>query len=60
MAEKMTGSDIVLVVCSEAWQRRYQLREEPGVGAGVTFEGGMLSRRIPNGIEVAFVGTRAW
>jgi hypothetical protein len=46
MTEKMTGTDIVLVVCSKAWYERYHLNENPGVGAGATFEGGMLSRRV--------------
>jgi hypothetical protein len=46
MTEKMTGTDVVLVVCSEAYYRRYHVEEKPGVGTGATFEGGMLSRRV--------------
>ncbi len=46
MAEKMTGTDVVLVVCSEPYYRRYHLEEKPGVGQGATFESGMLSRRV--------------
>jgi len=46
MTEKMTGTDIVLAVCSEPYYKRYHLVEEPGVGKGATFEGGMLGRRV--------------
>ena len=46
MTEKMTGTDVVLVVCSEPYYKRYHLEEQPGVGKGATFEGGMLSRRV--------------
>jgi hypothetical protein len=46
MTEKMVGTDVVLVVCSEAYYRRYHLEEQPGIGKGATFEGGMLNRRV--------------
>jgi hypothetical protein len=46
MTEKMTGTDIVLAVCSEPYYKRYHLDESPGVGKGATFEGGMLGRRV--------------
>ncbi len=46
MTEKMTGTDVVLVVCSEPYYRRYHLEEKPGIGKGASFEGGMLSRRV--------------
>jgi len=46
MAAKMTTSDVVLVVCSRAYDERFLLLERRGVGKGVTFESGMLSRRV--------------
>lgn len=46
MTEKMTGTDVVLAVCSEPYYKRYHLEEQPGVGKGATFEGGMLGRRV--------------
>jgi hypothetical protein len=46
MNQKMTGTDIVLVICSEPYYRRYHLEEKNGLGKGVTFESGMLSRRV--------------
>lgn len=45
MAEMMTQR-IVLVTCSEAYNRRYHLQEEPGVGLGATFESGLLVQRV--------------
>ncbi|MDB5071479.1 MAG: hypothetical protein JWM87_2590 [Candidatus Eremiobacteraeota bacterium] len=42
----MSGTDIVLVVCSEPYYRRYHLEEQPGIGQGATFESGMLNRRV--------------
>ncbi len=44
MAEMMTER-IVLVVCSELYNRRYHLRDSPGVGLGATFESGLLVQR---------------
>ncbi|MGA3037440.1 MAG: toll/interleukin-1 receptor domain-containing protein [Vulcanimicrobiaceae bacterium] len=46
MTEKMTGIDVVLVVCSQDYHKRYHLEQEDGIGKGVSFEGGMLGRRV--------------
>jgi len=46
MTEKMTGVEIVLVVCSQDYYKRYHLEQEGGIGKGASFEGGMLGRRV--------------
>jgi hypothetical protein len=46
MAEKMTTTEVVLVVCSEAYYKRYHRNEPRGVGQGATFESRLLNRRV--------------
>lgn len=41
-------SKFVLVVCSEIYKRRYEKRETPGAGVGVTWEGHNITQELYN------------
>lgn len=42
MAEGIETAKYVLSICTETYSRRTRRREEPGVGKGVQFEGGLI------------------
>jgi len=46
MATNASDNDFILIVASEAYLRRFRLEEQAGVGQGVSFESGMLARRV--------------
>lgn len=39
-------ADYVIVVCTEKYGRRYEGTEEPGVGAGVKWEGAIITQQV--------------
>ncbi|MDJ0596291.1 MAG: TIR domain-containing protein [Pleurocapsa sp. MO_226.B13] len=46
MSNQVDESDFVLVICTEQYQRRFQGKEEPGKGKGVTWEGAIINQVI--------------
>jgi SEFIR domain len=46
MLNEVEAADLVLVVCSEIYDRRFRGREEPGKGKGVTWEGGVVIQEL--------------
>jgi SEFIR domain len=46
MLNEVEAADLVLVVCSETYDRRFRGREEPGKGKGVTWEGGVVIQEL--------------
>lgn len=46
MSNQIDKSDFVLVVCTEQYKRRFQGKEEPGKGKGVTWEGAIINQVI--------------
>lgn len=46
MQNKVAESTFVLVVCTEQYNRRFQGREEPGKGKGVTWEGAIITQEL--------------
>jgi hypothetical protein len=46
MSDQIEESDFVLVVCTEQYKRRFQGKEEPGKGKGVTWEGAIINQVI--------------
>ena len=48
MDEQLRTADLVLVVCTPAYRRRLEGREEPGVGHGAAWEGTLIYQHIYN------------
>lgn len=46
MRNQVEQADFVLLVCTEQYQRRFQGKEQPGKGKGVTWEGAIISQLI--------------
>lgn len=46
MAAQVHEVDFVLMVCTETYRRRVEGREPPGRGAGVTWEGALITQEI--------------
>ncbi|MGL5832779.1 MAG: SEFIR domain-containing protein [Waterburya sp.] len=46
MLDRLEWADFVLVVCTEAYNRRFRGQEEPGKGKGVTWEGAVISQEL--------------
>lgn len=49
MARQIDDADKVIAVCTETWRRRYDRDEDPGVGAGVTWEAVHIRQQILSG-----------
>lgn len=49
MINQIEGAAFVLVVCTEAYARRFLGREVPGVGLGVTWEGTIIAEELYRG-----------
>lgn len=46
MVGQIDRADVVLVICTQTYRRRFDGKEKPGVGLGTTFEGGLIYREI--------------
>jgi tetratricopeptide (TPR) repeat protein len=46
MLDKLDAADAVLVVCSEAYYRRFRGHEQPGKGRGADWEGALITQEI--------------
>ena len=46
MDESIARADFVLMICTEAYNKRCRLLEQPGVGKGASFEAGLLAQRV--------------
>ncbi len=46
MLDQLDAADSVLVVCTEAYYRRFRGHEEPGKGKGVDWEGALITQEI--------------
>jgi SEFIR domain len=46
MHQKIEWADYVLVVCTEAYKRRFEGNEEPGEGLGVSWEGTIIMQEL--------------
>jgi tetratricopeptide (TPR) repeat protein len=46
--DQIETAKFVLVVCTEAYLRRFRGKEEPGKGRGVTFEGSIITQELYN------------
>ncbi|MBD2166410.1 TIR and AAA domain-containing protein [Calothrix membranacea FACHB-236] len=46
MMNQLEWADLVVVVCTEQYDRRFRGREEPGIGRGVTWEGAIISQEL--------------
>ena len=46
MLDQIDASEWVLVVCTEAYYRRFRGHDEPGVGKGATFEGLIITQEL--------------
>lgn len=46
MEEQAERADYVLVVCTEAYLRRFRGEEDPGIGLGATWEGGIITQEM--------------
>ncbi len=44
--DRVEGSEFVLVVCTDAYERRFRGREEPGKGLGATWEGFVITQEL--------------
>ena len=57
MLRQIRDSEFVLVVCSEAYRRRVEGDEEPGVGRGATWEGAFITQELydTNSSTVKFI-----
>ena len=48
MEKRIEWAEIVLVVCTETYKRRFRGDEEPGTGKGVTWEGTIIRQELYN------------
>jgi GUN4-like/SEFIR domain len=48
MQEKLEWAEFVIVVCTETYKRRFEGREEPGKGLGVSWEGTIIRQNLYN------------
>ncbi len=46
MEDQIEESDIVLIICTPKYLRRFRKKEEPGIGKGVAFEGAIITQGI--------------
>jgi Protein kinase domain/TIR domain len=46
MVNQVRGADYVLVVCTEAYTRRFEGAETPGTGKGVKWEGAIITQEL--------------
>jgi len=46
MIDQIAAADFVLVVCTETYRRRFEKKELPGKGKGVSWEGALISAEI--------------
>ncbi|GEP93666.1 SEFIR domain-containing protein [Chitinophaga terrae (ex Kim and Jung 2007)] len=46
MEDMIEESDIVLLLCTPLYLKRFRKKEEPGKGAGVTFEGAIITQDL--------------
>lgn len=46
MTVQVEQADVVLLVCTETFKRRFEGNEKPGVGRGADFEGLLTSQRL--------------
>lgn len=46
MDDKISSADFVLVVCSKSYKKRFERKEDPGIGRGATWEGGIIEREL--------------
>jgi hypothetical protein len=44
MREQIEASDFIVLVCTEIYRRRFERREQPGIGRGTTWEGMLASQ----------------
>jgi len=51
MERQVADAHWVLLVCTETYRRRFDQREEPGQGRGVTWEGRLLRGELYSGAE---------
>jgi len=49
MRAQVQGADFVVLVCTASYRRRFEGREEPGVGRGVTYEGLLATQLLYEG-----------
>jgi hypothetical protein len=55
MLQQIQSADFVLVVCTETYKRRAEKREQPGLGRGATWEGGIITLEL---YEASFQNTK--
>ncbi len=48
MQERLEWAEFVLIVCTETYKRRFEGREEPGRGLGVSWEGTIIRQNLYN------------
>ncbi len=48
MLDQLDAADLVLVICTETYYRRFRGHEEPGKGKGVDWEGALITQEIYN------------
>ena len=46
MQERIEWADFVVLVCTETYRRRFEGKEMPGVGRGVSWEGRLLGQEV--------------
>lgn len=46
MSKEIRDADVVLVICSEKYLKRFNKEEEAGIGLGVTWEGAILTQEL--------------
>lgn len=46
MENKIEEANVVLIVCTEKYYRRWHKKEEPGIGKGVTWEGAIITQDL--------------
>lgn len=51
MIDQIRDADYVLVVCTETYLRRFEQKEEPDTGRGVTWEGTIITAEQYQGVE---------
>src|SRR5262245_29562573 len=45
-ARQIQGADFVLLICTETFRRRFEVKEKPGHGLGVVWEGGLVTQEL--------------